>query len=143
MVVFQFRRRSFLNMLLPQRLLPLIISSLVAASIREAVPGFTLRDDKTGKLYPTDGFVLVSGVRNLHHSSDVWPRVTEYLPERFLAGEGDPLHTRRSHAWRPFELGPMSCIGQELAMMELKMALLFTAREIEFEAALEEWDKLQ
>ncbi|KAJ4395993.1 hypothetical protein N0V93_000209 [Gnomoniopsis smithogilvyi] len=115
----------------------------IAASIREAVPGFTLRDEKTGKVYPTDGFILTSGVRNLHHSSDVWPRVTEYLPERFLAAEGDPLCARRGHAWRPFEIGPMSCIGQELAMMELKMALVFTAREVEFEAALEEWDKLQ
>lgn len=45
--------------------------------------------------------------------------------------------------WRPFELGPMACIGQELSMMELKMALLFTAREVEFEAALEAWDVLQ
>lgn len=102
-----------------------------------------LRDHETGRQYPTDGFIITSGVRGLHYSAEVWPRVSEFLPERFLAGEGDPLHARISHAWRPFELGPMSCIGQELAMMELKMALLFTAREVEVEAALEEWDKLQ
>lgn len=116
---------------------------LVAASIREAAPGFELHDNETGRHYPTDGFIITSGARSLHHNSGIWPRVTEYLPERFLTAEGDPLHARHSHAWRPFELGPMSCIGQELAMMELKMALLFTAREIEFEAALEEWDEMQ
>lgn len=118
-------------------------TQLVAASIREAAPGFTLRDDQTGKIYPTEGFILTSGMRNIHHNAEIYPRVTEYLPERFLAAEGDPLHTSRSHVWRPFELGPMSCIGQELAMIELKMALLFTAREVEFEAALEEWDEIQ
>lgn len=80
----------------------------------------------------------------MHHDTRLWPHATEFLPERWLVGDGDPLCAPKDgHVWRPFELGPMACIGQELAMMELKMALLVTAREVEFEAALEEWDLQQ
>lgn len=117
----------------------------VAASIREGPPDFILSDPQTGAQHPSDGFILVSGVRNIHYDKTIFPRADEFLPQRWLASSpDDPLHTQREgHMWRPFELGPMGCIGQELAMMELKMALLFTAREFEFEAALEEWDLLQ
>ncbi|CAN8106030.1 unnamed protein product [Discula destructiva] len=116
----------------------------IAASIRQAPRDFFLSDPKTGAQYPTDGFILVSGVRNLHYDATIWPRANEFLPERWLTGDDGPLHARtEGHVWRPFELGPMACIGQELSMMELKMALLFTVREVEFEPALEEWDLLQ
>lgn len=37
----------------------------------------------------------------------------------------------------------MSCIGQELAVVELKTALLLTVREVELKVALDEWDKKQ
>lgn len=102
-----------------------------------------LRDHKSGRVYPTDGCALVSGVLNLHIHPDLWPRPTEFLPERWVVGEDDPLYPATKYAWRPFEWGPMSCIGQELAVLELKMALLFTVRELEFETALEEWKTLR
>ena len=43
-------------------------------------------------------------------------------------------------AWRPFEKGPRSCIGQELAIAELKVILALTVRELQIEDAYEEWD---
>lgn len=121
-----------------------VLSFEVAAAIREAPDDFVLSDPGTGAQYPAAGFILVSGVRSIHYDPTIFPRPNEFLPQRWLVDADDPLHAQtEGHVWRPFELGPMSCIGQELSMMELKMAILFTAREIEFEAALEEWDVLQ
>ena len=36
------------------------------------------------------------------------------------------------HAWRPFERGPRACLGQPLAMDEVLIVLLLTAREFDF-----------
>lgn len=78
----------------------------------------------------------------LHSHPEIWPRPKEFLPERWLAQEGDELYSRLAakYAWRPFEWGPMSCIGQELAMIEMKMALLFVLRDFEFRTALDVLD---
>lgn len=116
----------------------------VAASIRRGHPGYTIRSND-GVEYPMDGFIVTTGVACLHYSSEMFARPTEFLPERWTAPAGEPLHVKdeAKYAWRPFEWGPMSCIGMELAMVELKMALLLTVREVEVVTALEDWDRLQ
>ncbi|KAK4235188.1 hypothetical protein C8A03DRAFT_18029, partial [Achaetomium macrosporum] len=43
---------------------------------------------------------------------------------------------------RAFEFGPRACIGQTLAMTELKAALVMTVRAFEIRSAYEEWDAL-
>lgn len=45
-------------------------------------------------------------------------------------------------AWRPFEWGPRNCIGQTLAVLELKVVLLATIREFDIRPAYEAWDHL-
>lgn len=116
----------------------------VAASIRKGHPGYTVRGND-GVEYPMDGFIVTTGVACMHYSSQMFARATDFLPERWAAPAGDPLHVKdeNKYAWRPFELGPMSCIGMELAMMELKLALVLTVREVEVVTALEDWDKQQ
>lgn len=104
-----------------------------AAAVRQGRPGFDLVCPRTGRRYPTEGMVVHQNCHATHHLASLFPRPTEFVPERFLAGEGDPLHVRRN-AFRPFELGPRSCIGQELALMEIKMILVMTAREFEVES---------
>jgi len=37
------------------------------------------------------------------------------------------------NAWRPFEKGPRGCIGQELALIEIKIVVALTIRTFEFE----------
>lgn len=116
----------------------------VAASIRKGHPGYTVRSSD-GVEYPLDGFIVTTGVACMHYSSEMFARATEFLPERWAAPPGHPLHVKdqAKYAWRPFEWGPMSCIGMELAMVELKMALVLTVREVEVVTALEDWDKQQ
>lgn len=115
--------------------------SPIAATLRQGSPGFELTG-ADGTRRPTDGFAVVTGTAAMHYHPDMWPRVNEFLPERWTVPEGHELHPVK-YVWRPFEWGPMGCIGQELAMMELKMVLLFTVREMDVEPAWEEWDVMQ
>lgn len=66
----------------------------------------------------------------------------EFLPERFLVAEGHPLHPVKN-AWRPFELGNTRCIGEELAMIEMKLVLALTMRELDFCFDWKGWNTLQ
>lgn len=108
-----------------------------AATARLGTPDFFFRHPETGKLYPTDGMVVWNASYMSQRHPDYWPRADEFVPERWLAGEGEALHPRRN-AWRPFELGPRNCIGQELAQLELRAILAMTLRELEFEPAYAE-----
>ncbi|AEO66593.1 uncharacterized protein THITE_2114777 [Thermothielavioides terrestris NRRL 8126] len=103
-----------------------------AATVRQGQPSFELVHPATGRRFATAGFVVHQNSHATHHLPAVFPRPTEFLPERFLAAEGEPLHVRRN-AFRAFELGPRGCIGQELAQLELRMILALTAREFDLE----------
>ncbi|PTD11920.1 hypothetical protein HYE67_010197 [Fusarium culmorum] len=61
----------------------------------------------------------------------------QLMPERWL--EQDFHRT----AYRPFELGPRGCIGQELALTELRLLLAIAVRDLEIVPAYEDGaDKL-
>lgn len=115
--------------------------SPIAATIRIGSPDlfFTTKD---GVRLPTDGYGIITGTASMDYHPDLWPRVDEMLPERWLVTKDDPLYPAKPGQWRPFEHGPMNCIGQELALTEIKMVLLFTVRELDIEPAYEEWDNL-
>ena len=112
----------------------------LGGSIRRAGPDFEW--SLNGTRYPTDGFCLQTGQNIMNFLPHVWVRPNEFMPERFLVGEGHELYPVKN-AWRGFELGSMSCIGQELAMVEFKVALALTAREFEFEFPWAEWDRMR
>lgn len=99
-------------------------------------PGFE------GKKLPTEGFVVMDGSFAIHRDPDAWHRPTEFLPERFLVtDETDPLYPPPAQWWRSFEAGPRSCIGQHLAITEVKMVMVIVARCFDIKCAYEEWDK--
>ncbi|KAI1262859.1 cytochrome P450 [Xylariaceae sp. FL1019] len=85
-----------------------------------------------GKTYPTLNALMNTSPVAVHLRSDLWPRASEFVPERFMVGEDDPLHPPK-HAWRAFELGTTRCIGEELAMIEMKLILAFTTAEVDLE----------
>ncbi|ETS83419.1 hypothetical protein PFICI_05295 [Pestalotiopsis fici W106-1] len=113
----------------------------LAATVRQAPPGafFTASD---GTRLPAYGFALITGTAMIDYHPELWPRPDEFLPERFMVPPGDPLYPSKPGQWRPFEAGPMNCIGQELSMIEIKLVLLFTVREVDVEPAFDEWDQL-
>jgi hypothetical protein len=99
-------------------------------SIREGSKDLYITNPDTGARYPTEGFMLFSCSIAEHRHPDYWPRPNDFVPERWLAREGEPLYVKKN-LFRPFELGPRNCIGQELAQTELRMILALTARHLD------------
>lgn len=110
-----------------------------AATVRAGQPDFFLFGSDGKTLFPTEKCLVWSNHYGLHRNPRYWVRPDEFLPERWLVGEGDPLYPVKD-AWRPFERGPRSCIGQEVAIAELKVILALTVRELQIEDAYKEWD---
>jgi cytochrome P450 len=99
-------------------------------TIRRGSSSFYLTHPETGTRYATDGFMMFGCSVATHRLDAFWPRASEFVPERWLARVGEPLHVRKN-AFRPFELGPRNCIGQELAQLELRLILALTIREFD------------
>jgi len=54
-------------------------------------------------------------------------------------GPEHPLYPVKG-AWRPFEFGPRSCVGQNLVTLDITTVLVMTLREFDVKGAYEEWD---
>lgn len=107
----------------------------VGGTIRQSPPGHFLTHPETGVRYPTHGFMLHSSASTLLRDPAYWPEADSFIPERFiLRDENDPLYPVKN-TWRPFEMGPRNCIGQELVSVEIRLILALTAREFEIEDA--------
>ena len=77
---------------------------------------------------PTDGFIVWDGSWAIHHDPELWHKPDEFLPERFLTTDHqDPLYAP-PNALRSLEAGPQNCIGQHLAIVEIKLAVVLVAR---------------
>jgi hypothetical protein len=101
------------------------------AGIRMGTSTVSLPDDE-GKLFPTAGIKIWTNHTAMHQNEKYWPEPERFLPERWLAKEGDRLYPVKG-AWRPFEHGGRACIGQALALIELKLVLVMVLREFAFE----------
>jgi cytochrome P450 len=79
----------------------------------------------------------------MHRRADLFPSPDSFLPSRFLdppspTSPTSPAPPIPRDAFRPFEKGPRNCIGQELAMMEMKIILLLTIRDFNLDACYDE-----
>ncbi|KAM7217672.1 cytochrome P450 [Rhypophila decipiens] len=108
-------------------------------SFRGGEKGFFLVHPETRKKYPTEGWAVFNVSWWSHRDPRWWPRAEEFLPERFLAKEGEELYVGKN-LFRPFELGPRGCIGQELSLLEMKAILIMMVREMDISMAYEEND---
>ena len=111
-----------------------------ASSTRSGEPGYSIQE-LNGRQLPTDGFLVWLNSYAIHHAPEYWPEPNKFIPERWLVEKGDSLYPHKG-AYRPFEFGPRNCIGQELAMLELRLVLAMTAREFEIKSVYHEWDGL-
>ncbi|KAI0999052.1 Benzoate 4-monooxygenase [Podosphaera aphanis] len=69
-----------------------------------------------GQYFPP-GTVLSVPAYTIHHSAEIWGAdVEEFVPERW-----ERLTDRQKTAFIPFSHGPRSCIGRNLAMLELAL----------------------
>ncbi|KAL6648218.1 hypothetical protein ACP70R_012442 [Stipagrostis hirtigluma subsp. patula] len=84
-----------------------------------------------GVMYPA-GVVVEMPVLLIHHDPDIWGSdVHEFKPDRFMEG----VSKVPAGAFLPFGWGPRTCIGQNFALLEAKMALSMILQNFEFELA--------
>ncbi|KAH8658231.1 cytochrome P450 [Xylariales sp. PMI_506] len=104
-------------------------------SLRNGQPGQTLKYD--GQEWPTYPFaVLVNNCATMRRE-DLFKDAERFYPERHLISDpADPYFVPRD-SWRPFEKGPRACLGQTLALAQLKIVLILTLRRFNFEIVYE------
>ena len=68
------------------------------------------------------GETVFIGMHNINTDSRFWHHgdAKQFIPERFLGEDKD----HASFTWLPFGGGHRACIGQELAMLELKVIIV-------------------
>ncbi|KAI1253885.1 hypothetical protein MGN70_004280 [Eutypa lata] len=114
-----------------------------AGTVRMTDPGtgFTV-GAPTGEEYNLDGLIMYSCQSIIQRDPAVYgDTADDWVPERWL---GEAAKSIPVSAWRPFERGPRSCIGSELANLESRIIIAIVARKYDFikmglgESALDE-----
>ncbi len=113
-----------------------------ASSTRSGESGFTVTSPD-GRQCPTEGLLVWSNSVAIHRNPNIWPQPNDFIPERWLVDKDDTLFPAAKGMWRAFEYGPRNCIGQELALLEVRLILALTVREFTIESAYDEWDRLR
>lgn len=114
-------------------------------SFRLGAPGLVLvgpeyAGEYAGMRFPAGGMAIWEGNWAIHRDPALWPRVDEFVPERWLVMDpGDPMCPPKN-GMRAFELGPRDCIGQHLATVEMKLVFALVVREFEVKEDWEGWD---
>ncbi|KAF2256296.1 cytochrome P450 [Trematosphaeria pertusa] len=110
-----------------------------ASCMRAGKAGVNIVDDN-GTSFPTEGCYVWQISLLLHRNPTYWKDPDSFIPERWLVGPEDPLYPIKG-TWRPFEFGSRSCLGQTLALTELKVVLVMTARNFDIQPAYDQWDQ--
>lgn len=108
-----------------------------ASSVRAGAPDRPIVHPVTNMHYPTDGWVLMSASHAVNNNPRYYDNPDKFNPDRWFDEDGNAAHATKS-TYRPFELGPRNCIGQELARTEMALILALTAREFDMEPAYPE-----
>lgn len=112
-----------------------------ATSMRQGLPGISL-PALNGASLETEGVHIIVNHQASHKNPRVWIKPNEFLPERWLVQADHQLYPPQG-AYRPFDTGPRACIGRTLALNEMRIVLIMTARRFKITPAYEEWDQIQ
>ena len=101
----------------------------IGFSLRAADPGVTVNYDRME--HPTCAGMIITPIpHTMHYDPTLFPDPERFDPSRFLRDGGVGRGS-----WRAFEHGTRACMGQDLAVDKLRVVLLLTVREFEFEFA--------
>ncbi|KAK6215662.1 hypothetical protein QIS74_08681 [Colletotrichum tabaci] len=72
------------------------------------------------------GTLVSADIYTIQRDPKCWAFADEYRPERWLDesnGPGTPFAKDVRTSWRPFALGPRACIGREMALQSIRLAV--------------------
>ncbi|KAI1409988.1 cytochrome P450 [Hypoxylon sp. FL1857] len=99
----------------------------VGFGVKEAPAGETI--SYQGREYPIDNLAIVPCWHTMHYDTRYFPEAGAFRPERFL-GDAVP------RGWfRTFSRGPRACLGQDMAMDNMRVIVLLTLRDFHFDVA--------
>jgi benzoate 4-monooxygenase len=99
-------------------------SSLGLPRVVPPGPGITL----LGKHFPPYTVLSVPAY-TIHHSKEIWGEDAD----EFVPGRWERLTERQKNGFIPFSYGPRSCVGRNVAEMELSLIVATTFRRYEFD----------
>ena len=113
-----------------------------ANGIRWGRPGISLTDTHStdGRTFPVDDCPVWIVHTAIQRNPGYWPHAHEFVPDRWLVEPGHQLYPPTG-GWRPFERGARDCVGQNMAMLAIKITLAMLVREFDFDSQYEEWDR--
>lgn len=106
------------------RLYPPAIATIRRSRIEVELGGYTI----------PRGTELLIPIIAVHHDQSIWGNdAKEFNPSRF--GEGVARAAKHPMAFVPFGLGVRTCIGQNLALLQAKLALAIMLQRFSFRLA--------
>lgn len=97
----------------------------VPATMRQAITDDFIPAAESGLDYDITipkGATVGIGIHGAHMREDLFPRPTEFIPQRMLDSAFDEIDP---YAYLPFINGPRNCLGQHLAFAETQIVLSY------------------
>jgi cytochrome P450 len=88
-----------------------------------------LQDDEVGGVRVRAGTLVMPYIYGTHRNPTHWQDVESFDPRRF---ESEQRKQRHSFAYIPFGGGPRTCIGRNMALMQLLMIIVAIVRKYDF-----------
>lgn len=110
---------------------------VIQESLRLRPPGALIArqvvndDEVGGTRLPAGSWVLLVPYLT-HFLTDYWPDPDRFDPDRFA---GDGAARRHAYSFYPFGMGPRTCIGNHLAMLEIQLVIAMVMRRYVIEPA--------
>jgi cytochrome P450 len=95
------------------------------------IPRVANRDTELGGYTMPQGTDAIIWIYHVHHHPRYWPDPSRFDPDRFAPERKASLV---DGAYLPFGLGTRTCIGKHFALMEAKLVLACTLRQLSFRA---------
>ncbi|KAI7874070.1 cytochrome P450 [Lichtheimia hyalospora FSU 10163] len=106
----------------------------MSMSVTNAVPRVAAQDSYIDGVFIPKGTTIAINLYEAHHNPRVWNNPYSFKPERFEpGGEYEKLKAQGDGtAFIAFGIGPRLCVGQNLAMAEMRVFLAMLLRRYEW-----------